>query len=61
MIGMTTRILSCPDAPVPPHLFILRCEYGKEAYVKQSRHLSTATCVYYCCSYKSVSNNISHV
>jgi hypothetical protein len=52
---------SCPDAPVPPHLSILRCEHRKKAHVKQSRHPSTAAHAYFCCPYKSVSNNISHV
>jgi hypothetical protein len=52
---------SCPEAPVPSHLPILRCEHRKEAYVKQSRHPSTAARAYYCCPYKSVSNKISHV
>jgi hypothetical protein len=52
---------SCPDASIPPHLPILRYEHRKEAYVKQSRHLSTIARAYYCCPYKSVSNNISQV
>jgi hypothetical protein len=52
---------SCPDALVPPHLPILRCEHRKEAYMKQSRHPSMAARAYYCCPYKSVSNKISHV
>jgi hypothetical protein len=52
---------SCPDAPISPHLPILRCEHHKEAYVKQSRHPSMTTRDYYYCPYKSVSNNISHV
>jgi hypothetical protein len=52
---------SCLDAMVPPHLSILRCEHRKEAYVKQSRHPSTAAGAYYYCPYKSVSNKISHV
>jgi hypothetical protein len=52
---------SCPDALVPPHLSISRCEHRKEAYVKQSRHPSMAARAYYCCPYKSVSNKISHV
>jgi hypothetical protein len=53
---------SCPDgAPVPPYLSILRCEHRKEAHIKQSRHLSTPARAYYCCPYKSVSNNILHV
>jgi hypothetical protein len=54
-------ITSCPDAPVPPHLPILRCEHHKEAYVKQSRHPTTVAHAYYCCPDKSVSNKISHV
>jgi hypothetical protein len=45
--------ISCPDAPVPPHLSILRCEHCKEVYVKQSRHPSTIARAYYCCPYKS--------
>jgi hypothetical protein len=52
---------SCPDALVPPHFPILRCEHHKEVYVKQSRHLSTTARAYYCYRYKTVSNNISHV
>jgi hypothetical protein len=52
---------SCPDALVPPHFLIPRCEQRKEAHVKQSRHLSTVARAYYYCPYKSVSNNISHV
>jgi hypothetical protein len=52
---------SCPDAPVPPHFPILRCDHHKEAHIKQLRHLSMAAHAYYCCSYKSVSNNILHV
>jgi hypothetical protein len=52
---------NCPDAPVPPHLSILRCDHRKEASVKQSRQPSTAARAYYCCPYKSVSNKISHV
>jgi hypothetical protein len=52
---------SCPDAPVPPHLSILRCEHHKEAHVKQSRHPTTPARAYYYFPYKSVSNNISHV
>jgi hypothetical protein len=52
---------SCPDAPVPSHLPILRCEHRKEAHVKQSRHPRTVGRAYYCYPYKSVSNNISHV
>jgi hypothetical protein len=52
---------SCPDAPVPPHLPILRCEHRKEAYMKQSRLPSTAFRAYYCCPYKSVSNKILHL
>jgi hypothetical protein len=48
-------------ALVPPHLLILRCEHHKEAYVKQSRYLSTIARAYYCHPYKSVSNKISHV
>jgi hypothetical protein len=52
---------SYPDASVPPHFPILRCDHHKEAHVKQLRHPSTAAHAYYCCSYKSVSNNISHV
>jgi hypothetical protein len=35
---------SYPDAPVPPHFPIPRCEHRKEAHIKQSRHLSTITC-----------------
>jgi hypothetical protein len=53
--------ISCPDALVTPHFPIPTCEHRKETHVKQSRHLSTATHAYYCCSYKSVSNNIPHV
>jgi hypothetical protein len=53
--------ISCSDAPVPPHLSILRCEHRKEAHIKQSRHISMVIRVYYYCPYKSVSNNISHV
>jgi hypothetical protein len=52
---------SCPDASIPHRLPIPRYEHRKEAYVKQSRHLCTIARAYYCCSYKSVSNNISHV
>jgi hypothetical protein len=52
---------SCPDASVPPHLPIPRCEHRKETYVKQSRHPSTAASAYYCYPYKSVSNKIPHV
>jgi hypothetical protein len=52
---------SCPDAPVPPHFPIQKCDHHKEAHVKQSRHPSTIARAYYCCPYKSVSNNISHV
>jgi hypothetical protein len=52
---------SYPDAPIPPRFPIPRCEHHKEAYIKQSRHLSTTARAYYCCCYKSVSNNISHV
>jgi hypothetical protein len=52
---------SCSDAPVPPHFPNMRCEHHKEAHVKQLRHLSTATRAYYCCPYKSVSNNTLHV
>jgi hypothetical protein len=52
---------SFPDASVPPHLPILRCEHYKEAYMKQSRHSSTDARAYYCYPYKSVSNKISHV
>jgi hypothetical protein len=52
---------SRPDAPVPPHFPILRCEHYKEAHVKQLRHPSTTARAYYCYPYKSVSNNISHV
>jgi hypothetical protein len=37
---------SCPNVPVPHHLPILRCEHRKEAYVKQSRHPSTAARAY---------------
>jgi hypothetical protein len=51
---------SCPDALVPPHFPILRCDHHEEAHIKQSRHRSTAARAYYCCPYKSVSN-ISHV
>jgi hypothetical protein len=51
---------SCPDALVPPHFLILRCDHHEEAHIKQSRHQSTAARAYYCCPYKSVSN-ISHV
>jgi hypothetical protein len=43
------------DAPVPPSLPVLRCEHGVEAYVKQSRHPSTAPRVYYCCRYTVMS------
>jgi hypothetical protein len=46
---------SCPDAPVPPHLSILRCEHRKEAHIKQSRHLSMAAHTYYC-HYVRISN-----
>jgi hypothetical protein len=53
--------ISCLDAPVPPHFPILRCEHQKDAHVKQSRHLSMASHAYYCCPYKSVNNNISHI
>jgi hypothetical protein len=52
---------SCSNTPVPPHFLILRCSHHKEAHVKQSRHLSMATHAYYCCPYKSVSNNTLHV
>jgi hypothetical protein len=52
---------SCPDALVPPHLFIPRCEHHKEAHAKQSRHPSTTARAYYYYPSKSVSNNISHV
>jgi hypothetical protein len=52
---------SYPNALVPPHLSILRCEHRKEAYVKQSRHPSITVRDYYCCPYKSVSNKFSHV
>jgi hypothetical protein len=52
---------SCPDALVPPHFSILRCDHHDEAHVRQSRHPSTTAHAYYCCLYKSVSNNISHV
>jgi hypothetical protein len=52
---------SCPDALAPPHLPILRCEQRKEAHAKQSRHPSMVAHAYYCCLYKIVSNNISHV
>jgi hypothetical protein len=52
---------SCPDAPLPPHISILICEHRKEAHVKQSRHPSTTVRAHYCCPYKSVSNNISHI
>jgi hypothetical protein len=52
---------SYPDVSVSSHLSILRCEQCKEAYVKQSRHPSMAAGAYYCCPYKSVSNNISYV
>jgi hypothetical protein len=53
--------ISCLDVPISPHLFIPRCEHRKEAHIQQSRHPSTVARVYYCCPYKSVSNNISHV
>jgi hypothetical protein len=49
------------DAPVPPHLPILRCEHHKEAHIKQSRHPSTIARGYYYCPYTSVSNIILHV
>jgi hypothetical protein len=52
---------SYPDALVPSHLPILRCEHHKKAHVKKSRHPSTPAHAYYCCPYKSVSNNILHV
>jgi hypothetical protein len=52
---------SCPNASVPPHFSILRCEHHKETHVKQSRHPSTTVRAYYYCSYKSMSNNISYV
>jgi hypothetical protein len=52
---------NCLNAPVPPHLPILRCEHHKEVYVKQSRHPSTTAHAYYCCLYKSVNNKILHV
>jgi hypothetical protein len=52
---------SCSNAPVPPHFPIPSCEHHKETHVKQSRHLSTIARAYYYCSYKSMSNNISHV
>jgi hypothetical protein len=53
--------INCPDAPIPPHFPIPRCNHHKEAHVKQSRHLRTVARAYYYCPYKSVSNNISHV
>jgi hypothetical protein len=49
------------NALAPPHLPILRCEHRKEAHAKQSRHPSMVAHAYYCCLYKIVSNNISHV
>jgi hypothetical protein len=51
---------SCPDALVPPHFSILRCDHVEEAHVKQSRHPNTIAHAYYYCPYKSVSNS-SHV
>jgi hypothetical protein len=39
--------ISCPDAPVPAHLPILRCEHRKEAHINQSRHPSTTARAYY--------------
>jgi hypothetical protein len=51
---------SCPNAPVPPHFPIPRCDHDEEAHVKQSRHPSTAARAYYCCPYKSVINS-SHL
>jgi hypothetical protein len=41
--------ISCPDASVPRHLPILRCEHRKEAHVNQSRHPSTTARAYYYC------------
>jgi hypothetical protein len=52
---------NCLDASVPPHLSIPTCEHRKETHVKQSRHPIMVACAYYCCPYKSMSNNISHV
>jgi hypothetical protein len=52
---------SCPDAPIPPHFPIPRCNHHKEAHVKQSGHPSTVARAYYCCPYKSVINNTLHV
>jgi hypothetical protein len=49
------------DTLVPPHFSNSRCDHHKEAHVKQSRHPNTPARAYYCCPYKSVSNNISHV
>jgi hypothetical protein len=51
---------SCPNAPVPPHFPIPRCDHGEEAHVKQLRYLSMTAHAYYYCPYKSVSN-ISHI
>jgi hypothetical protein len=34
------------DALVPPPRPVLRCDHGEEAYVKQSRYLSTAARAY---------------
>jgi hypothetical protein len=52
---------SCSDALVPSYFSVLRCDHHKEAHVKQSRHPSMTAHAYYCCPYKSVSNNILHV
>jgi hypothetical protein len=52
---------SCPDASVPPHFPISRCDHHKESHIKQSRYPSMVARAYYCCPNKSVGNNNSHV
>jgi hypothetical protein len=41
--------VSCKDAPVPPDLPMPKCDYGRSAWVCQSKHLdTTARCFYLC-------------
>jgi hypothetical protein len=43
------------DTPIPPPLPVPICEHDVETHVKQSRHLTTASHVYYCCCYTVMS------